>query len=59
VLDINGHTVQSNCSSGASSALITNYGTLKVKDRTDTSGDSTGSGNLINNYGTLTFKSGY
>ncbi|MBQ9569101.1 MAG: right-handed parallel beta-helix repeat-containing protein [Alloprevotella sp.] len=47
VLELNGHQVVGSCSSGSSSALITNRGTLTIQDNTDTNCDGTGTGKMI------------
>ena len=47
VLDLNGFQVVGTASEGATSALITNKGTLTIKDSSDTNKDGTGTGQLI------------
>ena len=46
VLDLAGHTVAGQCTTGKTSALIRNLGTLKIEDSTDINKDGTGSGKL-------------
>lgn len=69
VLDLNGYQFVGYATSN-SSTLITNNGTLTIKDSSDTNADGTGTGKLINyagkyssctiiNNGTLTITSGY
>ena len=47
VLELNGKTITGNCASGTTSALITNKGTLKIQDSTDTAKNGTGAGKII------------
>jgi len=47
VLDLNGYMVQGNCTTGTTSAMITNKGTLTIQDATDTKKNGTGTGKLI------------
>ena len=47
ILDLNGHQVVGTAEEGSTSALITNKGTLTIKDSSDTNKDGTGSGQLI------------
>ena len=47
ILDLNGYQVVGTASQSASSALITNRGTLTIKDSSDTNADGNGSGKLI------------
>ena len=46
VLDLNGFQVVGTASEGNTSALITNKGTLTIKDSSDTNADGTGTGKL-------------
>jgi hypothetical protein len=47
VLDLNGYQVVGTAEGGSTSALITNKGTLTIKDSSDTNADGTGTGKLI------------
>lgn len=47
ILDLNGYQVVGTAESGSTSALITNKGTLTIKDSSDTHADGTGTGQLI------------
>jgi len=47
ILDLNGYQVVGTAESGSTSALITNKGTLTIKDSSDTNADGTGTGQLI------------
>ena len=47
ILDLNGHQVVGVAEGGSTSALITNQGTLTIKDSSDSKADGTGSGQLI------------
>ena len=47
VLDLNGFEVVGTASEGNTSALITNKGTLTIKDSSDTNADGTGTGKLM------------
>ena len=47
VLDLNGFQVVGTAEGGSTSALITNKGTLTIKDSSDTNKDGTGTGKLI------------
>ena len=47
VLDLNGFQVVGTAEGGSTSALITNNGTLTIKDSSDTNKDGTGTGKLI------------
>lgn len=46
VLELNGKEVTGVCTTGTASALITNNGTLKIQDNTDTNKDGTGQGKM-------------
>lgn len=45
-IDLNGKVVVGNCESATTSALITNWGTLKLKDSSDTDANGTGTGKM-------------
>ena len=47
VIDLNGFQVVGTAAGGSTSALITNKGTLTIKDSSDTNADGTGTGQLI------------
>ena len=47
VIDLNGFQVVGTAEGGSTSALITNKGTLTIKDSSDTNKDGTGTGKLI------------
>ena len=47
VIDLNGFQVVGTAEGGSTSALITNKGTLTIKDSSDTNEDGTGTGKLI------------
>ena len=47
ILDLNGYQVVGIAETGATSALISNRGTLTIKDSSDTNADGTGTGQLI------------
>ena len=47
VIDLNGYQVVGTAAGGSTSALITNKGTLTIKDSSDTNKDGTGTGKLI------------
>ncbi len=47
VIDLNGFQVVGTAAGGSTSALITNKGTLTIKDSSDTNKDGTGTGQLI------------
>ena len=47
ILDLNGHNVVGTAEQGSTSALITNKGTLTIKDSSDANADGTGKGKLI------------
>ena len=47
ILDLNGHQVVGVAEGGSTNALITNKGTLTIKDSSDANADGTGKGQLI------------